>query len=168
MFRTLIAALLLGLAAPAFTCDVTAGPGKVFRASDGEVGGFVTAGCVFKRKYELRAFYFGEMRIYDEQLRIKPFFAVSVARLWMFREGKRFQPILGVGVILKKEERCHYDGDLACNRMLPLTYAFYPTLGARIGDVLVTIGHASNNSMDWGPEKKNLGLDSVRAEVWFK
>lgn len=30
-----------------------------------------------------------------------------------------------------------------------------------------TLGHASNDGLDHGPEKKNLGLDHIRAEVWF-
>jgi hypothetical protein len=164
---TLAALLLVGLAAPAFSWDLTAGPGAVVRMSDGKSGGLFTVGCVFDQKWELRAYYFGEQRIYGGAIVIDAFPAVSVSRLWMFREGRFFRPVLGMGLMLKGADRCRYNGEINCNRILPLPFGFLPSIGAKFGDVLVTLGHASNASLDYGPEKKNLGLDHIRAEVWF-
>lgn len=164
---TLAAILLAGISAPAYSCDLTAGPGSVVRLSEGRSGGMATVGCIFDEKWELRAYYIGEQRIYDETVTIDGFPALSVSKLWMFREGKSFRPILGVGLLVKGSQRCHYDGDLDCNRVLPLPFGFLATAGFKWGDVLITLGHASNSGLDYGPEKKNLGLDHLRAEVWF-
>jgi hypothetical protein len=167
MKRLMLAAVLLaGLAVPAFSCDITAGPGKVVRYSEGETGGLATIGCV-SRKWEVRAYWIGEQRIYHETVRIEGYPALSASRLWTFREGKRIQPILGLGLMVKGAQRCHYDGDENCNRQLPLPFGFLTTLGVKVGDILISVGHASNDSLDYGPEKKNLGLDHLRAEVWF-
>jgi len=163
----LAAVLLAGFAAPAFTCDLTAGPGAVVRYSEGKSGGMATIGCIFGHKWELRGYYIGEQRIYGGQVVISGFPAVSTSRVWMFREGRRFQPILSVGLIVKGSQRCRYDGDINCNRQLPLPVSFLATAGFKWGDVLVTLGHASNSGLDHGPEAKNLGLDHLRAEVWF-
>jgi hypothetical protein len=167
MKRLMLAAMLLaGAVAPAFSCDFTAGPGAVVRLSEGKSGGLFTMGCVAK-KWELRAYYIGEQRIYDGQVVIDGFPALSVSRLWTFRDGRKVQPILGVGLMAKGSQRCHYNGDMSCNRMMPLPFAFLATFGVKVGDVYFTLGHASNSGLDHGPEKKNLGLDHIRAEVWF-
>lgn len=168
MNKLMLAALLLaGLVAPAYSCEITAGPGAVVRMSEGKSGGLFTVGCIFDERWELRAYWVGEQRIYHEQLTIDAFPALSISRLWLFREGKFFRPVLGMGLMVKGADRCSYDGETKCNRMLPLPFAFLPTIGAKFGDVLVTLGHASNDSLDHGPEKKNLGFDHLRAEVWF-
>lgn len=166
-FLTLAAVLLAGLATPAFSCEITAGPGAVVRLAEGKSGGLATVGCIFNEKWDVRAYYFGEQRIYGETIVIDGFAALSASRLWMFREGKRFRPVLGVGLVVKESNRCHYNGDTDCNRMMPLPFGFLATAGFKWGDVLVTIGHASNSGLDYGPEKKNLGVDHLRAEVWF-
>lgn len=160
--------LLMFFAAPAFSCDITAGPGAVVRMAEGKSGGLVTIGCIVDEKWELRAYYFGEQRIYDDRVVIDAFPAVSASRIWMFREGKRFRPMLGMGLMLKGSQRCHFDGDLDCNRVLPLPFAFLPSIGFKWGDVLITLAHASNASLDHGPEKKNLGADFLSAQLWFK
>lgn len=162
----LAAVLLAGLAAPAFSCEITAGPGAVIRYAEGQSGGLASIGCVSKR-WELRAWYIGEQRIYNETVRIDAYPALSVSRLWTFRDGKRFEPILGVGLLAKGAQRCHYNGDMNCNRQLPLPFCFLTQAGFRAGDTLFTVFHCSNSSLDYGPEKKNLGLDGLRAEVWF-
>lgn len=167
MKHLMLALLLAGIAAPAFACDLTAGPGAVVRLTEGKSGGLATVGCIFDKKWELRAYWIGEQRLYDDRVVIDAFPAVSVSKLWTFREGKRIQPILGVGLMFKGSQRCRFDGDINCNRLLPLPYSFLATAGVKLGDVLITLGHASNASLDWGPEKKNLGLDHLRAEVWF-
>jgi hypothetical protein len=164
---TLAALLLAGLVATSFSCEITAGPAAVVRLSEGRSGGMFTVGCIFNEKWELRGYWVGEQRIYDDSIVIDAFPAVSVSRLWTFREGKFFRPVLGMGVMLKGADRCRYNGETNCNRILPLPFGFLPTIGAKLGDVLLTFGHASNNSLDYGPEKKNLGLDHIRAEVWF-
>jgi len=163
----LAAALLAGLAAPAFSCDITAGPGASFRMGEGKSGGVATVGCVFDDSWELRAYYFGEQEIYDGTVTIDPYLGISISKLWIFREGKRFQPILGMGLMFKEAQRCHFDGDLDCNRITPLPFCFLPMMGFKWGDVLITANHCSNASLDHGPEKKNLGQDFLRAEIWF-
>lgn len=165
--KTITLALLVLFAAPAISCDLTAGPGAVVRLSEGKSGGLFTVGCIFDEKWEVRGYWIGEQRIYHGEIVIDAFPAVSVSKLWMFREGKRFRPLLGMGVMLKGADRCRYNGETNCNRMLPLPFGFLPMIGAKVGDVLITISHASNDGLDWGPEKKNLGFDHLRAEVWF-
>lgn len=165
--RIWLAALLLAcITAPAFSCDLTAGPGAVVRLTEGKSGGLFTIGCVAPR-WELRAYWIGEQKIYNGQVVIEPYPALSASRLWTFREGSKFQPIIGVGLLVKGSQRCHYNGDVSCNRQMPLPFAFLATAGVKWGDVLITIGHASNSGLDHGEEAKNLGLDHLRAEVWF-
>jgi hypothetical protein len=165
--RILLIACLLLAGANVHACEITAGPGAVIRLSEGKSGGLATVGCVFGEKWELRAYWIGEQRLYDGAVVIDAYPALSVSRLWMFREGKRIRPVLGMGLLVKGAQRCRYNGELNCNRQLPLPFAFLPSIGAKVGDVLITFSHASNSSLDYGPEKKNLGLDSIRAEVWF-
>jgi hypothetical protein len=148
----LAAVLLAGLVAPAFSCDLTAGPGAVVRYSEGRSGGLFTVGCVFDRKWELRAYWIGEQRIYGETVTINPYPALSVSKLWAFRDGKKFSPILSVGLLVKGSQRCHFDGDLDCNRQMPLPFAFLTTIGVKWGDVLLTLGHASNSGL--GPRAR--------------
>lgn len=163
----LAAMLLAGLCAPANSCDLTAGPGAAIRLTEGRSGGVFTIGCVFHDKWELRAFYFGEQEIYKGSLTIQPYAGVAISKLWMFRDGKRFRPYLGVGLMLKESQRCHFDGDLDCNRITPLPFCFLTAAGLKLGDVVFTLNHCSNAGLDHGPEKKNLGQDFIRAEVWF-
>lgn len=168
MKKLMLAVLLLaGVTAPAFSCDVTAGPGGVVRYSEGQTGGLASIGCVFGEKWELRAWWIGEQRIYEETVVIDAYPALSASKLWMWREGKRVQPMLGVGLLVKGSQRCHYNGDTNCNRQLPLPFCFLTQAGLKLGDTVFTVFHCSNSSLDYGPEKKNLGLDGIRAEVWF-
>ena len=168
MHKFLMLALLAGFAVPALPCEVTAGPGAVVRLAEGKSGGMFTVGCIFNEKWEARAYYFGEQLIYGGRVVVDDFAAVSVSRLWVFREGKRIRPVLGMGLMLKESQRCHFDGDINCNRLMPLPFGFLPTLGVKVGDVLITLGHSSNASLDFGPEKKNLGLDFLSAQVVFR
>lgn len=162
---TLAALLLAGIAMPAMSCELLAGPGKVVRYSEGETGGMASVACVFGGKWELAAYWIGEQRIYHDEVRLDPYPAISASKVWTFREGKFFRPFLSMGVLVKGAQRCHYDGDINCNRQLPLPFGFLPAAGVWIGPVRFTAGHASNDSLDHGPEKKNLGLDHFRAEV---
>lgn len=167
MKRLFAALALLCLAAPAFSCELTAGPAAVIRYGEGKSGGMATVGCIFRDKWDLRAYYVGEQEIYGGTVTIDAFPAISASRLWTFRDGKNFRPFLGVGLMLKGSQRCHFDGDFDCNRLMPLPFGFLATAGFRWGDVMFTLGHASNSGLDYGPEAKNLGLDHVRAEVVF-
>ncbi len=167
MKRLLIACLLFAGATAAHACEITAGPGAIVRMSDGKTGGMFSVACVFDERWEVRAHYVGEQELYEGALTIDAYAALSVSKLWMFREGKRIRPVLGMGLLVKGADRCKRQGEIDCNRQLPLPFAFYPTVGVKVYDVLITLGHASNASLDYGPEQKNLGLDSIRAEVWF-
>jgi hypothetical protein len=167
MIKLMLAALLLaGIATPASSCDVTLGPGSVVRYSEGRTGGLASVGCVAKT-WEVRGWWIGEQRIYDGAAVIEAYPALSASRLWRFREGKRFEPILGFGLLAKGAQRCAHDGELDCNRQVPLPFCFLVQAGARIGDTLWTAFHCSNAGLDHGPEAKNLGLDGIRYEVWF-
>lgn len=166
MLRLLIAATLLGIAAPVFSCDVTFGPGTVERYSEGRTGGLATLGCVGK-KWELRAWYVGEQRIYADSVILDGFPALSASRLWRWREGKKIQPMLGFGLLAKASQRCKYDGDYNCNRQVPLPFCFLTQASVRLGDTYWTLFHCSNAGLDHGPEAKNLGLDGLRYEIWF-
>lgn len=165
-FVMLFVILAAGAVAPALACDITAGPGEVVRYSEGQTGGLASIGCVAK-KWELRAWYVGEQRLYDGHIVIDGYPALSASRLWTFREGRRVSPILGVGLLAKGAQRCSYNGETNCNRQLPLPFCFLASAGVKLGDTVFTIFHCSNSSLDHGPEKKNLGLDGLRAEVWF-
>lgn len=160
----LMIALLLS-SAPALACGLVAGPGKVVRYSEGDTGGMASVACVFRDRWEVAAYWVGEQRLYRETVRIGAYPAASVSRLWTFREGRAVRPFLGMGLLVKGAQRCRYDGDLGCNRQLPLPFGFLPSAGVWLWSVRLTVGHASNDGLDWGPEKKNLGLDHVRAEV---
>jgi len=163
--RYVTAFLILFACAPAHACELVAGPGKVVRYSEGETGGMASVACVFHDKWEVAAYWIGEQRIYNETVKIESYPAISFSKLWTFREGKRIRPFLGMGLMLKGAQRCHYNDDLNCNRQMPLPFGFLPSAGVWLGPVRLTVGHASNDSLDWGPEKKNLGLDHFRAEV---
>jgi hypothetical protein len=121
--RYVICVLIMLFAAPAFSCELLAGPGKVIRYSEGETGGMASVACVFHDRWEVAAYWIGEQRIYNDQVRIAAYPAVSFSKLWTFREGKRFRPFLGMGLLVKGAQRCTYDGDLNCNRQLPLPFA---------------------------------------------
>jgi hypothetical protein len=133
--------------------------------SEGKSGGAVSVTCVFDEKWEISGYWIGEQRIYDGLVTIESFPAISAGRIWMFREGKRFRPFLSMGLMLKESQRCHFDGDIDCNRVLPLSFAFLPSAGVKWGPVWLRLSHASNASLDYGPEKKNLGLDMFTAHV---
>lgn len=165
--RSAVLIVLLVACAQVQACEWTFGPGAGVRLGDGKSGGLATVGCVFRDRWEVRAWWVGEQTIYGGSVSIDAFPAVSASRLWTFRDGKRLQPVLGFGVLLKESQRCRFDGDLDCNRQVPLSFCFLPSAGIRFGDVLVTAFHCSNASLDHGPEKKNLGLDGIRAEVRF-
>lgn len=162
--KLLVLAALL-VAAPAFSCELIAGPGKVVRYSEGDTGGMASVACVFNERWEIAAYWIGEQRLYHETVRIDSYPAVSFSKLWTFREGKLIRPFLGMGLMVKGAQRCHYDGDLDCNRQMPLPFGFLPAAGVWLGPIRISAGHASNDGLDWGPEKKNLGLDHFRAEV---
>jgi hypothetical protein len=167
MKKLLLAALLLaGISAPAFSCDVTLGPGSVVRYAEGRTGGLASIGCVGKT-WEVRGWWIGEQRIYDDQVVIDGYPALSASRLWRFRDGKTFEPMLGFGLMAKGAQRCNYNGEVNCNRQLPLPFCFLVQASARIGDTYWSLFHCSNAGLDHGPEAKNLGLDGLRYEVWF-
>jgi hypothetical protein len=160
-----LALLLLGTTVNA--CELSVGPGATVRLSEGKSGGLFSAGCTFKDKWELRLFYFGEQRIYEEQIVIDDYTALGVARVWTFRDGKKIRPYLGAGLMGKESQRCHFNGDIDCNRLTPLPFCFWAYAGIVLGDVTVSLHHCSNASLDEGPEKKNLGQDFVMAQLRF-
>jgi hypothetical protein len=125
-----------------------------------------SVGCIFDDKYVVKLQWVGEQRIYGGQLVMEPYPMLTAARLFTWRDGKLFRPFIGLGFSLKEAQRCHFNGDLNCNRQLPLPFAFYASVGMRWGDdIVLTLGHDSNSSLDRGDEAKNLGLDSAQLEM---
>ncbi len=165
----LVISLILVLLATAANaeCELTAGPGASIRLSEGRSGGVFSAGCSLKDRWELRLFYFGEQRIYNDLLTVDAYAAVGGARTWVWRDGKKIRPYLGTGLIAKEAQRCHFNGDIDCNRITPLPFCFWAFAGVRLWDVDISLNHCSNASLDYGPEKKNLGQDFLLAQLRF-
>ena len=165
--RGLLAALFLLVYGYANACDWTAGVGQSRRLTDGKTGAVGSVACLINEKWDLRLNYFGEQRIYEDTLVIKPYATISASRVWLFRDGRNFRPLLSVGIALKEAARCHYNGDVNCNRLTPLSFCFLTRAGFHIGDLVVSLNHCSNAGFDYGPEKKNLGQDFVLVELHF-
>lgn len=167
--KTLLLVLALSLAGCAVnSVQVSGGPAATVRYSEGKSGGALSAAVLVNDAWEYRAFYFGQQRIYDGLLKIEPYWGVAASKVWTFRDGKLFRPYLSMGVMLKESQRCTYNGDVDCNRLTPLSWCLLPRAGFYLGDAKFELGHCSNNSMDWGPEKKNLGQDYLGAEIVVK
>lgn len=169
--KTLLLALLMLLTGCATTGEFSVGIGKTFRyGADGMTGGVISPATVrWNDKWEARLLIFGPQTIYKNEggLAIKPYAAITIHRLWTFRTDKLVSPELSAGIMGKADERCTYDGDLNCNRLAPLALAAcwrlgvsFPRAGVRVIDL-----HCSNDSLDWGPEAKNLGQDFAMLDV---
>ena len=65
------------------------------------------------------------------------------------------RPTWAMGIALKGADRCAYNGEVDCNRRLPLPVNFHFGLGVEWSAVRLELLHQSNNAMDRGPEKKN-------------
>jgi hypothetical protein len=64
-----------------------------------------------------------------------------------------------VGLGLKDSDRCKRQGELDCNRRLPLPVNFHFGFGVTYSAFRFELYHDSNDATDYGPEKKNQGVN---------
>lgn len=164
-----VAFALLALSPIAGAGELAIGVGKSFRAAEGFTGGVVSLAWRTP-KWEARILYVGAQTIYPQYggLELKSYIAVVVSRQWIFRQGRNFQPELGVGALFKEDARCKFDGDIKCDRRTPLWFAFCPHVGVSLAssDLRLTLWHCSNDALDAGhKESKNLGEEILLPEL---
>jgi hypothetical protein len=153
--------LLCTLTGPVLSCDWSASAAKTIPTQNATSTGIAAVGarCASKsgRVYDLTLSYVNEMEPFS-----KRFPMLSVSRVW-YGQPKRW--LLGgtpeglVGLTLKGADRCAYNGEVDCNRNLPLPVNFHFGVGVVYKDFRITLYHDSNNHLDHGPEKKNRGLN---------
>lgn len=164
-----LALLALFFAAPAFGCETFISAGKTPPSSgSGESAGIASVGCRFNGKYDLELHYIGATRIYNGTYPQRGFPLLSVARVYHFEP--RFlgaHPELYAGLGLKSADRCAHNGEDDCNRRMPLPWSFHFGAGLEWSAVRIRLLHDSNNAMDSGPEKKNLGVTWLSLALRF-
>lgn len=151
-------------------CEAYASVGKVDFGADSEIVGIASVGCRWNHKVDASISWVGESKIYDGQVTIPQFPILSIARVWEYENTRWLgaQPGLLMGLTLKEADRCDYNGELKCNRKLPLPFAFH--FGAELSweDIRLQLYHDSNDALDYGPEKKNLGLNWLTLTYRFR
>lgn len=154
--------LLLLLAAPAYSCEMFATVGKTTPSANTQPIGVAGIGCRFEtehHKFDIQALWVGEAELYDGALRDDGFPLVTVAEVWQFkRKFLRATPEFHAGLGLKEADRCAYNGETNCNRRMPLPFSFHFGVGLEWRRARLQLFHDSNNAMDRGEEKKNLGV----------
>ena len=121
-------------------------------------------------KLDLMVTYVAESNLYYNEVRVPAFVMGSISRVWTYKERSWLlgaAPTWEMGVTLKGADRCAYNGEMNCNRRLPLPYAFHFGIGLQWKDIRIDIYHDSNNAMDSGPERKNIGLNTMALTVRF-
>jgi hypothetical protein len=154
----LLALLLITFANRSHAAEIEMDVGKTFMGAQDKAGGIAGLG-IRGSKYDVTLWYVGETTIYDESLPQRAFPLLTVSRVWRSERhlGARWEGIIGLGI--KSADRCDYNGELNCNRKMPLPISFHFGLGAEFKDLRIELYHDSNDALDTGPEKKNLGLN---------
>lgn len=169
MKRLALLALLCTLTAPVLSCETFVSAGKTPPSSgSGESAGIASLGCRFHGKYDIELHYIGATRIYAGTLEQRGFPLFTVARVYHF--APRFlgaHPEVYAGIGLKSADRCAYNGEDDCNRRMPLPWSFHFGAGLEWSAVRLRLLHDSNNAMDSGPEKKNLGVTWLSLALRF-
>lgn len=151
---------MLALSCSSYACEPFASVGKTTPGADAAVVGIASVGCRFQEKYDLMASWVSSTSIYNGQVQIPAFPILSIARVWSYDvHWFGAKPGLAMGLTFKAADRCDYDGELKCNRRLPLPFAYHWGAELQWTDIRVQLYHDSNDAMDYGPEKKNLGLN---------
>lgn len=171
MKRFALLALLCTLTAPVLSCETFVSAGKTPPSMGGtgtESAGLASLGCRFHGKYDLELHYAGPVWIYDHAKEERGFLLLTVARVYHF-EPKFLgaHPELYAGIGLKEAERCQFNGDENCNRRMPLPGSFHFGAGLEWSAVRIRLLHDSNNAMDHGTEKKNLGVTWLSLTLRF-
>lgn len=150
-------------------CELYGSVGKSSLRADSKVVGIASVGCRWNHKVDASISWVGENKIYNGQITIPAFPILSVARVWEYDVNwLGAKPGLLMGLTLKEADRCAYNGEIKCNRRLPLPFAFH--FGAELAwtDIRIQLYHDSNDALDYGPEKKNLGLNWLTLTYRFR
>lgn len=112
-------------------------------------------------KYDIAATYVSEAVMYSGTVRSPRFAMLSVSRAFEFQTVPflRGYPTALVGLSFKGSDRCAHNGESDCDRRMPLPVNFHFGLGVTWQQFRIELYHDSNNATDYGPEKKNLGLN---------
>lgn len=164
-------ALLAILFSPiAYSCELHGDVGKTTPSQHTQPIGVVGVGCRFDHKYDVTLHWIGEAELYDGALRDDGFPLLTVARVWEYKSRRLFggTPELHWGLGIKGADRCAYNGEENCNRRMPLPFSFHSGAGLSWKDMRLLLFHDSNNALDHGPEKKNLGVTWLTLEYRFR
>lgn len=112
-------------------------------------------------KYDVSVTRIAEAPLYGGPTITHAITMATVARHWTWEDRSVLwgHPTALVGVSFKSADRCNKDGEVNCDRRMPLPWAFHFGLGLEWSQFRVVLYHDSNNCMDSGPEKKNLGVN---------
>lgn len=151
--------VLAVFAAPVGAGEWHASAGKILPTGKGEVTGIGSIGYRGE-KYDVTLLYAAQSSVYTPDTRVPEFVMLSVSRAWTY-DAKFLgaNPTFLMGLSFKGSDRCAYNGEVDCNRRLPLPVNFHFGVGLEWQAIRVELFHDSNNAMDHGPEKKNLGMN---------
>lgn len=161
--RNLCLLLILALGSTANACEGFATVGKALPSSSQDSVGIAGVGCRFdtgRHLVDASLLWVGEASLYDGALRDDAYPLLTVSGVWQLDRWRFLGgvPELYAGLGFKEADRCAYNGESNCNRRQPLPWSFHFGFGWQWREGRVQVLHDSNNSMDWGPEAKNLGL----------
>ena len=170
MKRFLWLLVLGGCAQGANACELFADIGKTTPGEHTQPIGVAGVGCRFDGKYDVTLQWVGEAELYDGQLRDDGFPLLTVARVFQPFDRKflRGEVELYWGLGIKEADRCAYNGETNCNRRMPLPLNAHFGVGLEWSAMRLKLLHDSNNAMDYGPEKKNLGITWLTMEYRFR
>lgn len=133
--------------------------GKITPAGKGAITGIASIGYR-GAKYDITAAYAAQSSVYTKDTKVPAFAQVSVSRVWVYdRHLLGARPEFLMGLSFKGADRCAYNGEVDCNRRVPLPVNFHFGVGLEWKAIRIELFHDSNNAMDRGPEKKNLGMN---------
>lgn len=159
-FVLLITFALLGQCA--FGAEWHFAAAKTIPTKNAESTGILALGLRGDR-YDVTLSYVNETTLYGGAADVPSFAMLSVSRVWRFTDTRLLGgiPTALVGLSLKGADRCAKEGEVDCNRVLPLPAAFHFGAGVEWGEFRIELYHDSNNHLDYGPEKKNRGLNWI-------
>jgi hypothetical protein len=156
LWGILVALVALGALTSAKAAEFHVSAGKVTPVGKGAITGVASIGV--RGKYDLTLSYFAPGSVYGPTIPVPGYFQASISRAWVYDVhflGAR--PTFLMGVSFKGADRCAYDGEVDCNRRVPLPANFHFGVGLEWKAIRIELFHDSNDAMDSGPEAKNLG-----------
>lgn len=165
--------LALLLSAHAGACELSASVGKQlvpYAAANKEIlgPGMVTVGCRYEHKVDFEAYWFGEQTTKYPGFVLKSYGGIGISRIWESDHHWFGVAEFKAGLFFKNSDRCKFNGDVDCNRRVPLPVSFLFGAGLTYHDWRIQIGHISNDALDHGPEAKNLGQNFARLTYRFR